>query len=130
MNRGLSVSFSPIGGSWPILVLAVVAVTALTLQEYGGIAYWDAVALSGESRSATDPLASFRVWWKGLGGKAPPELPAGLSKVVAAGPEKPQSADAVANEIMNTRFAGARAPRYQARSISRCRCSTRTPIGA
>jgi Putative glutamine amidotransferase len=34
MNRGLSVSFSPIGGSWPILVLAVVAVTALTLWAY------------------------------------------------------------------------------------------------
>jgi hypothetical protein len=71
-------------------------VSALTLQEYGGIAYWDAVALSGESRLATDPLASFRVWWKGLGGKAPPELPTGLGSVVAAGQDKPQPADAVA----------------------------------
>jgi hypothetical protein len=71
-------------------------VSVLTLQQYGGIAYWDAVALSGESRSATDPLASFRVWWKGLGGKTPPGLPAGLDAVVAAGSEKPQSADAVA----------------------------------
>ena len=34
MNRGLSVSFSPIGGSWPVLVLAVLAVTALTLWAY------------------------------------------------------------------------------------------------
>jgi hypothetical protein len=72
------------------------AVSAVTLQEYGGIAYWDAVALSGESRPAADPLASFRVWWKSLGGKAPPELPAELGAVVAAGPEKPQPADAVA----------------------------------
>jgi hypothetical protein len=72
------------------------AVSAVTLQAYGGIAYWDAVALSGESQPAADPLASFRVWWKGLGGKAPHELPAGLDAVVAAGPGKPQPADAVA----------------------------------
>jgi hypothetical protein len=34
MNRGLSVSFSPIGGSWPILILAILAVTALSLWAY------------------------------------------------------------------------------------------------
>ncbi len=61
-------------------------VQSLTLQEHGGIACWDAVALIGESIPATDPLASFRVWWKGLGGKAPPELPADLHAVVAGGP--------------------------------------------
>jgi hypothetical protein len=94
----------PAPGQWAQLSVAATdlglkeggAVSALTLQEYGGIAYWDAVALSGESRPAADPLASFRVWWKGLGGKAPPELPAGLHAVVAAGPDKEQPADAVA----------------------------------
>jgi hypothetical protein len=94
----------PAPGQWARLSVAATdlglkegrAVSALALQEYGGIAYWDAVALSGESRPAADPLASFRVWWKGLGGKAPPELPAGLNAVVAAGPEKPTPADAVA----------------------------------
>ena len=34
MNRGFSVNFSPIGGSWPILLIAVMAVTALTLWAY------------------------------------------------------------------------------------------------
>ena len=34
MNHGISVSFSPIGGSWPILLMAVIAVTALTLWAY------------------------------------------------------------------------------------------------
>ena len=29
MNHGISVSFSPIGGSWPVLLLAIMAVTAL-----------------------------------------------------------------------------------------------------
>src|SRR5213078_2234471 len=61
----------PAPGQWAQLSVAATdlglkegrAVSALTLQEYGGVAYWDAVALSG---------------------------------VVAAGPEKPQSAEAVA----------------------------------
>ena len=34
MNHGISVSFSPIGGSWPILLLAIAAVTGLTLWAY------------------------------------------------------------------------------------------------
>ncbi len=94
----------PAPGQWAQLSVAASdlglkvgrAVSALTLQEYGGIAYWDAVTLSGESQPAADPLVSFRVWWKGLGGKAPPELPAELKAVLAAGPEKEQPPDAVA----------------------------------
>ena len=42
----------------------------------------------------------------------------------------PETADAVADEIMKTPIRRARAPRSRARSISRCRCSTRTRIGA
>jgi hypothetical protein len=101
--RGTRKGPLPSPGQWAQLNVAATdlglkdgrPVSAVTLQVYGGIAYWDAVALSGESRPATDPLASFRVWWKGLGGKAPPELPAELSAVVAPGPDKPQPADAV-----------------------------------
>ena len=40
----------------------------------------------------------------------------------------PETADAVANEIMKTPIRRARAPRSRARSISRCRCSTRIRI--
>jgi hypothetical protein len=72
-------------------------VSSLTLQEYGGVAYWDAVAVSGERDPAADPLASFRVWWKGLAGKqAPPELPAGLRSVATGGPDKQHPPEAVA----------------------------------
>jgi hypothetical protein len=102
-ERGTRKGPLPSPGQWTQLSIAATdlglkdgrAVSAVTLQVYGGVAYWDSVALSGESRPASDPLASFRVWWKGLGGKAPPELPAGLGAVVAAGPDKPQPADAV-----------------------------------
>jgi Putative glutamine amidotransferase len=34
MNHGFSVNFSPIGGSWPVLLLAIGSVTALTLWAY------------------------------------------------------------------------------------------------
>jgi hypothetical protein len=71
-------------------------IPSLTLLEYGGVVYWDAVMLRGESNPATDPLASFRVWWKGLGGKAPPEIPAELHPVIAAGPDKKPAPEAVA----------------------------------
>lgn len=70
-------------------------VASMTLQEYGGVVCWDAATLSGESAPASDPLESFRMWWKGLAGKAPPELPAGLSAVAAGGPGKPHSPERV-----------------------------------
>jgi hypothetical protein len=70
-------------------------VASMTLQEYGGVVCWDAATLSGESTPSTDPLESFRVWWKGLAGRAPPELPAGLNSLVAAGPGKPQNPERV-----------------------------------
>jgi hypothetical protein len=71
-------------------------VAALTLLERGGVVCWDEVLLSGTSAPAGDPLASFRVWWKGLGGKPPPELPADLNKIVAGGPDGKYAPDAVA----------------------------------
>jgi hypothetical protein len=102
-ERGTRKGSLPAPGEWTQLSVAAAdlglkdgqKVSVITLQQYGGIAYWDAVALRGESRLATDPLASFHVWWKGLGGKSAPGLPAELGSVVAAGPDKPQPADAV-----------------------------------
>jgi hypothetical protein len=69
--------------------------STLTLQEYGGVVCWDAATLSGESAPANDPLESFRAWWKGLAGRAPPELPLGLSSVASGGPGKPASPERV-----------------------------------
>ena len=51
MNHGISVSFSPIGGSWPLLLLAIMSVTGLTLWAYakrlkGSTGRWRYVALS------------------------------------------------------------------------------------
>lgn len=101
-SLGTRIGPLPKAGAWALLKLdadvlglkAGQAVTSLTLQEYGGVVYWDAVALVGESAPATDPLASFQVWWKGLGGKLPPNLPASLNAVATGGPAKsPAAAD-------------------------------------
>jgi hypothetical protein len=69
---------------------------SLNLQEFGGVVYWDAVALTGQGASATSPLDSFQVWWKGLKGKVPPELPGELKAVVTGGPEKKHTPEDVA----------------------------------
>jgi hypothetical protein len=62
------------------------ALSSLTLQEYGGVVFWDRATIRGNATLATDPRFSFRAWWKSLGGKATPELPSELRAVAAAGP--------------------------------------------
>ncbi|MBA4064790.1 MAG: hypothetical protein C0501_13970 [Isosphaera sp.] len=94
----------PAPGSW-VLLSAPAAdfgladdgpLTALALQEYGGVAYWDAVTVSGEVNPATDPLASCKTWWRGLGKKGPAELPAELHAVAAGGPDVKHRPETVA----------------------------------
>ncbi|HEY3788879.1 MAG TPA: DUF1549 and DUF1553 domain-containing protein, partial [Urbifossiella sp.] len=72
----------PNAGSWAKLSVKVAdlglkegqKITSLTLQENGGIVYWDAVELSGTSNTNTDPLESFAVWSKSVKGKPIPEF--------------------------------------------------------
>ncbi len=89
----------PAPGKWAALAASAAAlglkgdqvISSLTLQEFGGVAYWDAVTLSGESVPAADPLMSFRAWWKSLGGKAPSDLPVELHAIAVGGPSKSYS---------------------------------------
>ncbi len=61
-------------------------ITGFDLQEAGGIVWWDAFSVTGESDPATDTLTSFSAWWKAAAKKDATELPAELRKVFAAGP--------------------------------------------
>lgn len=96
-SLGTRISAFPVGSKWLKLSVATAElglkdeqlITSLTLQEYGGVVYWDAVALVGESVPPLDPLWSFRVWWKSLDGKAQPDLPAELRPIAVGGPSKP-----------------------------------------
>jgi hypothetical protein len=93
---GMRIGDLPKPGEWGHLTVTLFElgfkegqqITSLTLQEYGGIAYWDDVAISGKVDPATDVLESFQAWWKGLNGKPPAELPAELNGVVTGGPTK------------------------------------------
>ncbi|WP_010583482.1 PSD1 and planctomycete cytochrome C domain-containing protein [Schlesneria paludicola] len=68
----------------------------IKFTQTGGIAYWDAVVLTGQSVPANDPLESVSVWRKSLGNKAPPDLPGELNPIIQAGPEKVLSPDELA----------------------------------
>jgi len=68
----------------------------LKLSQHGGIVYWDAITLSGQSEPATDPLASLLAWRKALGTTIPPELPSDLNGLIQGGPDKMLSADETA----------------------------------
>ncbi|MBL8825391.1 MAG: DUF1549 domain-containing protein, partial [Planctomycetaceae bacterium] len=63
-------------------------ISGITLQQMGGVAYWDAPSVNGKSVPTTDPLASFDVWWKGIGAKSPSDVPVELQTVLTAGPQK------------------------------------------
>lgn len=60
--------------------------TGFTLQEAGGIVWWDAFTVSGEPDPAKDPLSSFTAWWNAAKREAG-EVPADLRPVFAAGPK-------------------------------------------
>lgn len=62
--------------------------TAVTVQEAGGVACWDAFAVSGASVLATDPAASFLAWRKAQTGKTPGDVPGELKDVLKDGLEK------------------------------------------
>jgi hypothetical protein len=71
--------------------------TSITLNETGGIAYWDSLAVVGQTDPATDPLESLKAWRKAQGTTVPPELPAELHSLVQGGPDKPLTAEEGAN---------------------------------
>jgi len=67
--------------------------SGLKLSQTGGIAYWDAVTLTGHCDPATDPLESLTAWRKSLGTTVPPELPGELNGLIQGGPDKALSAE-------------------------------------
>lgn len=61
----------------------------VTLNQTGGIAYWDALSLVGTLEPTSDPAQSLAVWRQRVGSTPPPDLPAELNPALQAGPDKP-----------------------------------------
>jgi hypothetical protein len=63
-------------------------VHAVTLAQFGGIAFWDGLAITGDVEPASDPRSSFKVWWKQRTGKETLGVPGDLAGVLKEGPDK------------------------------------------
>jgi hypothetical protein len=70
----------------------------ISVQMVGGRVAWDRCVMKGELSPAKDPLASFALWWKSHGKKAPADLPGPLAKTLSEGPDK--TTDAAAREAL------------------------------
>lgn len=100
-SGGQETAMSIVPGQWTKLSIPATdldlkpgdRLASLTLNETGGIAYWDAVAMLGEAEPAADPRESFHIWRKDLGKTVPPELPGELHTIIQGGAEKALSAD-------------------------------------
>jgi len=68
----------------------------LSLQQNGGVCYWDAVHLHGDANPGTDPLESLAAWRKAIGKTPPPDLPAELNEIVKSGADKKLSPEEAA----------------------------------
>ncbi|MGC3970111.1 MAG: PSD1 and planctomycete cytochrome C domain-containing protein [Pirellulales bacterium] len=84
----------PKPGVWTKLTIAAAdlglkpgtRIKTVTLQESGGIVFWDDFVMSGQAAPADDPLSSFAAWRKAVGNVAPPDLPGQLNKFFTAKP--------------------------------------------
>src|SRR4029079_7122343 len=51
------------------------SVRAAALAQFGGIAWWDGLAVTGDVLPANDVRSSFTYWWKDRAGKDAPGVP-------------------------------------------------------
>ena len=89
-----------LAGQWTRLSIAVGdlglepgdPLAGLALSQTGGVCYWDAVAVVGQTEPAKDPLCSLSVWRQSVGSTPPPETPADVAQAIRAGPKQELSA--------------------------------------
>ncbi len=67
-------------------------VRSIALAQFGGIAWWDGLKITGDMNPATDLRSSFTAWWKERAGKETPNVPSELVALLKAGPKPTRSA--------------------------------------
>ncbi len=91
----LNMGSVPAPGTWHRLVIttnqlnlsAGTIVNDLTLAQFGGICWWDAMVISGK-RAENDPRASFANWWEHCKGKSVPVVVSEVAAALKAGPNE------------------------------------------
>lgn len=67
-------------------------VRSVALAQFGGIAWWDGLKITGDVNPATDLRSSFTAWWKERAGKDTPGVPGEFAAFLKAGPKPARSA--------------------------------------
>ncbi len=67
-------------------------VRSVSLAQFGGVAWWDGLIITGDTYPATDLRSSFTAWWKDRAGKETPGIPGELAAFLKAGPTLTRSA--------------------------------------
>lgn len=68
-------------------------VRSVSLAQFGGVAWWDGLTITGDVNPATDLRLSFSAWWKERAGKDTPGIPGELAALLKAGPSPVQNGD-------------------------------------
>ena len=92
----------PKTGSWATLSLSLDKldlkpgdqIRGFALAQFGGIAWWDDLKISGDMDPRTDIRSSFSAWWKDRQGKETAGVPGELAGLLKAGPPVATPADA------------------------------------
>jgi hypothetical protein len=71
-------------------------VRSVTLAQFGGVAWWDALTMSGAVDTASDVRTSLQAWWKSRAGKETPGVPKELAALLKQGPPDVAKSDATA----------------------------------
>lgn len=93
----------PTAGQWTLMEIPAEkldlkegdSVRGIALAQFGGIAWWDRLTVSGDVLPASDLRSSFAAWWKDRAGKDTPGVPGDLAGFLKAGPPaaEPSAAD-------------------------------------
>ncbi|MBS0205603.1 MAG: PSD1 domain-containing protein [Planctomycetes bacterium] len=62
------------------------SIRGVALAQHGGIAWWDALKVTGDVQPATDVRSSFAAWWKERAAKETPGIPGDLASLLKGGP--------------------------------------------
>lgn len=97
----------PTPGEWQQIAISATdwnlqpgdVVRGLSFEEFGGICWWDELAVAGQFAPQRDPRASFRAWWASRKGQDTHGVPASLQSLLKSGPPEAANLQAAADAL-------------------------------